>query len=204
VVEPWDVIDRHGADAFRWYYFASQQPWAGYRFSVDTVGDAVRHFLLTLWNTYSFWVTYANASGIEPGELRYVPKWTTGGSEATELDRWAVSRLQHTVATVREHMDGFDCTAAARAIADYTEELSNWYVRLNRRRFWEGDRAAIETLRFCLGETAKMLAPFTPFIADEIYANLLLTIGVDRPVAEWGGEEPDSVHLCDFPSVDDS
>ena len=75
VVEPWDVIERHGADAFRWYYLASQQPWSGYRFSVDTVGEAVRHFLLTLWNTYSFWVTYANASGLEPGELPYVPKW---------------------------------------------------------------------------------------------------------------------------------
>ena len=143
VVEPWDVIARHGADAFRWYYFASQQPWAGYRFSVDTVGDAVRHFLLTLWNTYSFWVTYANAAGLEAGELPYEPKWTAGDSDqATQLDRWAVSRLQRTVAEVREQMDGFDCTQAARAIADYTEELSNWYVRLSRRRFWDGDKAA--------------------------------------------------------------
>ncbi len=205
VVEPWDVIDRHGADAFRWYYFASQ-PWAGYRFSVDTVGDAVRHFLLTLWNTYSFWVTYANASGIEPGELPYVPAWTSRSGEASELDRWTVSRLQHTVATVREQMDGFDCTAAARAISDFTEELSNWYVRLTRRRFWEGDRAAIETLRFCLGETAKMLAPFTPFIADEIYANLLFgdDPALEAPVADWSAEQPDSVHLCDFPEVEES
>ncbi len=206
VVEPWDVIDHHGADAFRWYYFASQQPWAGYRFSVDTVGDAVRHFLLTLWNTYSFWVTYANASGIEAGELPYHPEWISGGEEATELDRWAVSRLQRTIAAVREGMDGFDCTGAARAIADFTDELSNWYVRLNRRRFWEGDRAAIETLRFCLGETAKMLAPFTPFIADEIYANLVFgdQPGLDRSVDQWSSDEPDSVHLCDFPAVDEA
>jgi isoleucyl-tRNA synthetase len=204
VVEPWDVINRHGADAFRWYYFASQQPWAGYRFSVDTVGDAVRHFLLTLWNTYSFWVVYANASGLEPGELSYVPEWISGGSDdATELDRWAVSRLQGVIATVREHMDGFDCTSAARAIADFTDELSNWYVRLSRRRFWDGDRAAVETLRYCLGEAAKMLAPFTPFIADEIYANLLFgdEPSLEKTVAEWTSAEPDSVHLCDFPEV---
>jgi isoleucyl-tRNA synthetase len=207
VVEPWDVIDRHGADAFRWYYFASQQPWAGYRFSVDTVGDAVRHFLLTLWNTYSFWVTYANSSDLETGELPYVPKWTSGDSEeVTQLDRWAVSRLQRTIAEVREQMDAFDCTSAARAIADFTEELSNWYVRLSRRRFWGGDFAALETLRFCLGEAAKMLAPFTPFIADEIYANLLFgeETGLTKPVAEWTNPEPDSVHLCDFPDVDES
>jgi isoleucyl-tRNA synthetase len=204
VVEPWDVINKHGADAFRWYYFASQQPWSGYRFSVDTVGDAVRHFLLTLWNTYAFWVTYANSSGLETGELPYVPKWTAGNSdEATELDRWAVSRLQRTIAEVREQMDGFDCTSAARVIADYTEELSNWYVRLSRRRFWDGDFAALETLRFCLGETAKLLAPFTPFISDEIYANLLFgqETGLEKPVDEWTNPDPDSVHLCDYPDV---
>ncbi len=204
VVEPWDVIARHGADAFRWYYFASQQPWTGYRFSVDTVGDAVRHFLLTLWNTYSFWITYANSSGLETGELSYVPKWAAGASEqATELDRWAVSRLQRTIAEVREQMDGFDATQAARSIADYTEELSNWYVRLSRRRFWDGDPAPLETLRFCLGETAKLLAPFTPFIADEIYANLHFgeETGLEKPVAEWTNPEPDSVHLCDFPEA---
>src|SRR5919197_4682789 len=90
VVDPWDVIDRFGADAFRWYYLASQQPWTGYRFSVETVGEAVRQFLLTLWNTYAFWVTYANASDLETGELPYRPKWTAGEeAEVTELDRWA-------------------------------------------------------------------------------------------------------------------
>ena len=205
VVEPWEVINRHGADAFRWYYFASQQPWAGYRFSVESVGEAVRQFLLTLWNTYSFWVTYANASGVETDELPYVPSWFAGADEET-LDRWAVSRLQRTVAEVREQMESFDCTTAARAISDYTEELSNWYVRLNRRRFWDGDRAALETLRFCLCETAKLLAPFTPFIADEIYGNLLFgeDPGLEQPVAEWASEHPDSIHLCDFPEVDEA
>jgi isoleucyl-tRNA synthetase len=205
VVAPWDVIDRYGADAFRWYYFASQQPWTGYRFSVETIGEAVRQFLLTLWNTYAFWVTYANASGLETGELPYLPRWTSeSDGRETQLDRWAVSRLQRTIAEVREQMEGFDCTTAARAIAEYTEELSNWYVRLNRRRFWDGDFAALETLRFCLGETVKLLAPFTPFIAEEIYANLLFgqETGLSKPVDQWTNPEPDSIHLCDYPAVD--
>ena len=167
VVDPWDVIAAHGADAFRWYYLTAQQPWAGYRFSVDTVGESVRQFLLTLWNTYSFWVLYANAEGLGPARLR-----AARPSRADDLDRWALSRLQATIATVRERMDDFDCTAAGRAIAEYVEELSNWYVRLSRRRFWDGDRAAFATLRHCLLETAALLAPFTPFLADEIHLNL--------------------------------
>jgi isoleucyl-tRNA synthetase len=187
VVDPWDVLATHGADAFRWYYLATQQPWAGYRFSVETVGEAVRQFLLTLWNTYSFFVLYANAEGIEAGSL--------GTPEPeTELDRWAVSRLQATTATVRERMDAFDCTAAGRAIAEYVEELSNWYVRLSRRRFWEGDRAAFSTLHHCLLETVALLAPFTPFLADEIHLNL-----TGEPAE---GERVGSVHLRDFPAVD--
>ncbi len=200
VVEPWDVIARHGADAFRWYYFASQQPWAGYRFSVDTVGDAVRHFLLTLWNTYSFWVLYANAEGFEPEALANV--WSSGRREkgsSGELDRWALSRLQRTIAEVREQMDGFDCTTAARAIADYSDELSNWYLRLSRRRFWDGDETAFATLRHCLITLVTLLAPFTPFLADEIYTNL--AVGTDE---EGFGECPDSVHLCDYPEVDEA
>jgi isoleucyl-tRNA synthetase len=200
VVEPWDVIARHGADAFRWYYFASQQPWAGYRFSVDTVGDAVRHFLLTLWNTYSFWVLYANAEGFEPKRL--AEAWRSGKrgeGSAGELDRWALSRLQRTIAEVREQMDGFDCTTAAGVIADYSEELSNWYVRLSRRRFWDGEEAAFATLRHCLITVATLLAPFTPFLADEIYTNL--AVGTDE---EGFRDCPDSVHLCDFPEVDES
>ncbi|HEX5762340.1 MAG TPA: isoleucine--tRNA ligase [Solirubrobacterales bacterium] len=202
VVEPWDVIERHGADAFRWYYLTAQQPWSGYRFSVDTVGESVRQFLLTLWNTYSFWVLYANAEGLGPRDFEmrspFVADSETNSERdpAADLDRWALSRLQATVASVREHMDGFDCTAAGRQIAAFVEELSNWYVRLSRRRFWEGDRAAFATLRHCLLETAAMLAPFTPFLADEIHLNLAGGEGEDL------GELPDSVHLRDFPEAD--
>ncbi|HET7417144.1 MAG TPA: isoleucine--tRNA ligase [Solirubrobacterales bacterium] len=191
VVDPWDVLNAHGADAFRWYYLTAQQPWAGYRFSVDTVGESVRQFLLTLWNTYSFWVLYANAENFTPGDVDLVAKEATK-APLNDLDRWALSRLQATVATVRERMDAYDCTAAGRAIAEYVEELSNWYVRLSRRRFWDGDRAAFATLRHCLLETVAMLAPFTPFLADEIHRNL-------------GGEDAaPSVHLRDFPEVDEA
>ena len=187
VVEPWDVIEQHGADAFRWYYFTDQQPWNGYRFSVESVGESVRQFLLTLWNTYSFWVLYANTEGLEPGPAGA----PTEG--LTELDAWALSRLQGLTATVRERMDDFDCTTAGRAIGDYVEELSNWYVRLSRRRFWEGDAAAFATLRHCLVEVCKLVAPLTPFLADSIYCNL-----VAGEAAEFG-DAPDSVHLADFP-----
>jgi isoleucyl-tRNA synthetase len=190
VVEPWDVIDAHGADAFRWYYLTAQQPWSGYRFSVETVGESVRQFLLTLWNTYSFWVLYANAEDLGPADFRAAPE------PANDLDRWALSRLQATAATARERMDDFDCTSAARAIAEYVEELSNWYVRLSRRRFWDGDRAAFTTLRHCLLETVALLAPFVPFLADEIHLNL-----AGGATAETG-ELPDSVHLRDYPEVD--
>jgi isoleucyl-tRNA synthetase len=214
VVDPWDVLAAHGADAFRWYYLTTQQPWAGYRFSLETVGEAVRQFMLTLWNTYSYWVLYANAEGLAPGAFSgevgpgrgsdhesISDSFGVAGAEeaaATDLDRWALSRLQATVATVRERMDDFDCTTAGRAIAGFVEDLSNWYVRLSRRRFWEGDRAAFATLRTCLLESAAMLAPFTPFLADEIYRNLRGGAGGEF------GEAPDSVHLSDFPAVDEA
>jgi isoleucyl-tRNA synthetase len=197
VVDPWDVLSAHGADAFRWYYLTAQQPWAGYRFSLETVGESVRQFMLTLWNTYSFWVLYANATeGLAEGFLSSDDHQAS--ATLTDLDRWALSRLQATVATVRERMDDFDATTAGRAIAELVEELSNWYVRLSRRRFWDGDAAAFATLRTCLLETSKMLAPFTPFLADEIYRNLQ-----GGESCEFG-EAPDSVHLADFPEVDEA
>ncbi|MGA2928775.1 MAG: isoleucine--tRNA ligase, partial [Solirubrobacteraceae bacterium] len=178
-VAPWDVIDRYGADAFRWYFFTSKYPWDAYRFSLETIGEAVRQFLLQLWNTYGFYVLYANANGLAPSALAQ--------AGATELDRWALSRLQTTVATVRERLDEFDATSAGRTLAEFVGDLSNWYVRRSRRRFWDGEPAAFATLRECLLTVAKLLAPFCPFLADEIYDNL-------------DGAEP-SVHLCSFPSA---
>ena len=174
IVDPWDVLKLHGADAFRWYYFTSKQPWDGYRFSVETVGESVRQFMLTLWNTYGFYALYANVNDVDPRE-----------EALTELDRWALSRLHATTETVIERMEDYDTTSAGRAIRQFVDDLSNWYVRRSRRRFWDGDPGAFWTLRECLLTTAKLLAPLTPFIADEIYDNL-------------DGSEP-SVHLCDFP-----
>ena len=179
VVAPWEVIDRHGADAFRWYYFTSKQPWDGYRFSVDAVGEGVRQFLLQLWNTYAFYVLYANAGGVVPGPVAAEP--------ADDLDRWIISRLHATTEQVADRLDAYDATFAGRAIAEFVDDLSNWYVRRSRRRFWEGDPAAFATLRHCLVTITQLLAPFCPFITDEIYDNL-------------DGSEP-SVHLCDFPAV---
>jgi len=174
VVAPWDVIDRHGADAFRWYFLANT-PWDGYKFDADTVGESLRQFLLQLWNTYGFYVLYANVNGIEPADV----------APANDLDRWARSRLAATVEEVTERLDAYDATRAAHAIAAFVDDLSNWYVRRSRRRFWDGDPAAFSTLHTCLVTVTKLLAPFTPFIADEIYDNL-------------DGAEP-SVHLCDWP-----
>jgi isoleucyl-tRNA synthetase len=176
VVSPWDVLDRFGADAFRWYLFTSKQPWDGYRFSLETVGEGVRQFLLTLWNTYAFFVLYANVNGVA----------RDADGERTELDRWILSRLAETTEVARERLDDYDTTSAGRAVAAFVDDLSNWYVRLSRRRFWDGDPGATATLRECLLTVAKLLAPLTPFVADAIYENL-------------DASEP-SVHLCDYPA----
>jgi isoleucyl-tRNA synthetase len=178
VVDPWEVIDRYGADAYRWYLFTSKQPWDGYRFSLEAIAEGVRQFLLQLWNTYGFYVLYANANAIELDHA-------ASNALDQDLDRWALSRLSATVEFVRRRLDSFDATAAGRSIQEYVAELSNWYVRRSRRRFWDGDDAAFATLRTALTTVARLLAPFTPFLADEIYDNL-------------DGREA-SVHLTDFP-----
>ncbi|MBA2349167.1 MAG: isoleucine--tRNA ligase [Solirubrobacterales bacterium] len=173
IVEPGTVIDRFGADAFRWYFFTSKQPWDGYRFSMEAVGDGVRLFLKQLWNTYAFLETYTVEADAP--------------SETTELDRWILSRLSGTVTVVGERLDDYDATFAGREIQAFVDDLSNWYVRRNRRRFWAGDAAAFATLRECLLTVSQLLAPFTPFIADEIWEGL------------GGGGA--SVHLSDWPQA---
>jgi isoleucyl-tRNA synthetase len=208
-VEPGQVIDKYGADAFRWYFFTSKQPWDGYRFSEEAIGEGVRLFLKQLWSTYFFYVLYAHAneealSGLpaEPGAAEGLagsparataegspgPSRAAPGSAEDDLDRWALSRTAATAERVAERLDAYDATAAGRAIAELVDELSNWYVRRSRRRFWDGDPAAFGTLRSCLLTIAKLLAPFCPFVADEIYDNLDGTLV--------------SVHLCDFPVGD--
>jgi len=151
IVEPNEVIDRFGADALRWYFFTSKQPWDGYRFSTATIEEGVRQFLLQLWNTYGFYVLYANVNDVRDPVA----------GPLSELDRWVLSRLSATVAEVTERMDVYDATTAGRAVAAFVDDLSNWYVRRSRRRFWDGDPTAFATLRECLVTVAKLLAPFT-------------------------------------------
>jgi isoleucyl-tRNA synthetase len=179
IVVPWDVLDRFGADAFRWYFFTSKQPWDGYRFSMEAVGEGDRLFLRQLWNTFGFYVMYANANGIaEVGEP---------GASSDPLDTWILSRLAATTAVVTERLEDFDATNGGREIATFVDDLSNWYVRRSRRRFWDGDPQAFATLKHCLVTVAQLLAPFTPFLADAIYIEL-------------DGRE-DSVHLTDWPEA---
>jgi isoleucyl-tRNA synthetase len=196
-VEPWQVLDTYGADAFRWYFFTSKQPWDGYRFSAETIGEGVRLFLKQLWSTYFFYTLYAEANSAALGAAPVPeqapgtdqPNATSGPAQPTDdLDRWALSRTAGTAQFVAERLDAYDATSAGRAIAALVDELSNWYVRRSRRRFWDGDPTAFQTLRSCLLTVAKLLAPLCPFIADEIYDNLDGTLT--------------SVHLCDFPTTD--
>ena len=193
IVEPWAVINAHGADAVRWYLLTAAPPGNMRRFSQDLVEESVRRFLLTLWNTYSFFVTYARLDGFDP--------MAAGPLEpAAELDRWALSELNQLVADVTEEMDGYNPTDAGRRIEAFVEELSTWYVRRSRRRFWKSEndtdkRSAYQTLYTCLVTLSKLLAPLTPFVAEEIYQNLVVSVDPGAP---------DSVHLTAFPEADEA
>ncbi len=187
-VEPWQVLDAYGADAFRWYFFTSKQPWDGYRFSEEAIAKGVRLFLKQLWSTYYFYVLYARAGAdaLTAGASAVGSPDGRAAESDEDLDRWARSRTAATAAAVAERLEAYDATSAGRAIAELVDELSNWYVRRSRRRFWDGEASAFATLRECLLTVSKLLAPLCPFIADEIYDNL------DGARA--------SVHLCEFPA----
>ncbi|MBO9532382.1 MAG: isoleucine--tRNA ligase [Solirubrobacteraceae bacterium] len=187
IVAPWDPIDRFGADALRWYFFTSKQPWDGYRYSDEAVRDGVRLFLLPLWNTASFYAQYAGIAAEAAARGEDAGRVAASPSEQTELDRWITSRVEAVTELVTERLEDYDVTAAGRAIGELVDELSNWYVRRSRRRFWDGDPVALETLRDALLRISTLLAPFTPFVADELFEQL-------------GGDE-DSVHLADWPQI---
>jgi len=189
VIDPWDVFERQGADALRWALYTATSPGNTRRFSRDQVDEAVRKYLLTLWNTYSFFVTYARIDGFDPREDYVEPEGRS------LMDLWALSELQLTVRTVTERLDAYDVTAAGRAIGEFVDELSNWYVRRSRRRFWKGEddldkKAAHSTLYECLVAVTKLTAPFTPFVAESLYQNLV--VNADE-------EAQESVHLADWP-----
>ncbi len=190
VVEPMEVLDRHGADALRWYLFTATRPGEARRFSSNLVAESLRRFLLTLWNTYSFFVTYANIDRFDPTQAAQ--------GERSELDRWVLSELYTLVRRVTEQLEEYDPTSAGRAIQSFVGDLSNWYVRRSRRRFWKSESdadklAAYHTLHVCLVTLCKLMAPFTPFVAEEMYQNLVRS--VDK-------EAPESVHLAEWPESD--
>ncbi|HEX2173767.1 MAG TPA: class I tRNA ligase family protein, partial [Dehalococcoidia bacterium] len=193
VVEPMGVLDAHGADALRWYLYTTSPPGSPRRFSADLVGEVVRKLLLTLWNTYSFFVIYANIDGFDPTE-------TPAPADRSELDRWALSELHALIREVRDRLDNYDPTGAGRAIQAFLDDLSNWYVRRSRRRFWKSENdddkwAAYHTLYECLRTLAHLLAPFTPFVAEELYQNLVRSVDAAAP---------ESVHLASFPKPNEA
>jgi isoleucyl-tRNA synthetase len=192
VIDPWKVLDVQGADALRWYLLTGGTPWAARRLSVEIVEESLRRYLLTLWNTYSFLVTYASLEGFDPTNVSIPP------AERTELDRWVLAELDDTVREVTTALDDFDATRGGKRLDRFVDDLSNWYVRRSRRRFWRSGedadtQAAFLTLWECLVTVAQLSAPYTPFVADAIYTNL----------TQMNPAAPSSVHLSDWPEPSD-
>src|SRR5918998_5945209 len=189
ILEPIPLMDRHGADAVRWFMLAGGSPWSARRVGHETLSEVVRKVLLTYWNTASFFTLYASANG-----------WDTAASpppaaaERPLLDRWALAELAAVTDGVTVALEDFDTQAAGRLLAGFVDDLSNWYVRRSRRRFWDGDPAALGTLHEVLDGLTRLMAPFTPFVTEEVWARAVLP-------AQAGA--PDSVHLAEWPRVDD-
>ncbi len=193
VVWPWEMVKKHGADTLRWYLITASSPGKAWRFDEKDLIEAARGTLMTLWNVYSFLVTYANIDKYTP-----YPKKTT--TELPELDRWILSELNQLILDVDSALENYNPTSASRKIGGFVDMLSNWYVRRSRRRFWKSESdtdklSAYNTLYQCLVTVSKLLAPFTPFIAEEMYQNLVRAVDKDAPI---------SVHLTDFPVADES
>ncbi|MBI5962187.1 MAG: isoleucine--tRNA ligase [Chloroflexi bacterium] len=188
IVQPWDVLNAHGADALRWYLYTASPPGQERRFSSDLVGDVIRSFTLTLWNVYSFFVTYANLDN---------PQALTVTAPTNDLDRWLLSELNVLVRDVTQAYETYDVLNATRPVEAFVERLSTWYLRRSRRRFWKSEsdsdkQAAYSTLYTALTTVAKLLAPAMPFLAEELYQNLVRSVD---------GTAPESVHLAEWPEV---
>ena len=194
VVEPFTVLDKQGADATRWYFYTSSAPWLPSRFSAENVSEAQRKFMGTLWNTYAFFVLYAEIDKFDPAAH------DIAACELTLIDRWILSELNSLVKFVDEGLADYKITETARAIGEFTDKLSNWYVRRCRGRFWGSGmdatkEAAYTTLYTVLVTLSKVIAPYVPFMAESMYRNLVVPFFKDAP---------ESVHLCDFPAADES
>jgi isoleucyl-tRNA synthetase len=183
VLDPFDLMERHGADAVRWFMLCGGSPWSSRRVSHEAMDEGVRKVLLTYWNTAAFLTLYADANDWQP--------YAGPAGEPTLLDRWALSQVHATALEVTAALEDFDSLRAGRALTTCVDDLSNWYVRTSRRRFWDGDPSALATLHECLYVLTLLLAPFTPFITDEVWDALY------APSAEL----PDSVHLATWPRI---
>ena len=183
VLEPMALMDQHGADAVRWYMLAAGSPWAARRVGHESLNEVVRKTLLTYWNTVSFHALYANASNFEISQ-------TPPLAERPLMDRWIISELNILIQEVDAALEDFDSQIAGRALARFIDDLSNWYVRRSRRRFWDGDTAALGTLHECLVTLTKLLAPLVPFITEQVWQELV------RPTDATAA---DSVHLTNWP-----
>ncbi|MBO5505907.1 MAG: isoleucine--tRNA ligase, partial [Clostridia bacterium] len=189
VVNPWDVLNKQGSDAARWYFYSNSAPWLPNRFFDEAVSESQRKFMGTLWNTYAFYVLYADIDNFDP------TKYTLDKDKISVLDKWILSKLNKTITSVDNFLMNYKITEATRVINQFTDELSNWYVRRCRERFWASELTedkinAYMTLYTVLVEFSKVCAPFIPFMTEQIYQNLVLS--VDKDATE-------SIHLCDFP-----
>ena len=185
VLEPMALMDQHGADAVRWYMLAAGSPWAARRVGHESINEVVRKTLLTYWNTVSFHALYAHASKFELSQ-------TPALSERPLMDRWIISELNTLVQEVDAALEDFDSQIAGRALARFIDDLSNWYVRRSRRRFWDGDVAALGTLHECLVTLTQLLAPLVPFITEQVWQELVIPAD---------SKQPASVHLSNWPTV---
>ena len=193
-VDPFEALETYGADAIRWYFYINSAPWLPNRFHGKAVSEGQRKFMGTLWNTYAFFVLYANIDNFD------ATKYTLEYDKLSVMDKWLLSKLNTLIKTVDDHLANYRIPESARALQDFVDDMSNWYVRRSRERFWakgmEQDKInAYMTLYTALVTTAKVAAPMIPFMTEDIYQNLVRSIDKDAP---------ESIHLCDYPEADEA
>lgn len=190
VVDPWDILNKQGADAARWYFYSANAPWLPSRFADSAVSEVQRKFIGTLWNTYAFYIMYADIDGFDP------TKYSLEYDKLSVMDQWVLSRLHSLIAAVDAKMQAYDITGASRLMEDFVDALSNWYVRRGRERYWGSEMTqdkinAYMTLYTVLENFCRLAAPFIPFATESMYQNMVRSVNPDAPI---------SVHLCDYPT----